>query len=158
VLVGAAAGLLVVAGLVGHLLGHGKASAPVSPRPRERRSAALPLGELSLGVAFGATPEQVVRRLGAPTTRDGSCWVYRGRAGAVRGRVSGPYVDALKFCFSPGPLGRNVVTQIYSHTVAHTIVETDPMSHTVFKRRFPARWGYTVAIAKVPSWYVQESS
>ncbi len=115
-------------------------------------------GAMNLGIAYGATPKDVLRQLGSPTTTNAHCWVYRGRAGNVRDRYSGPYVDALKFCFSAGPTGGEAVTQILSHTTTHTVTLRDFAGHAITKKRFQAQWGPTVAILKVPDWYGQESS
>ena len=84
--------------------------------------------------------------------------MYGGRVGRIRGRYSGPYVDAMKFCFSEGPAGGKAVTRILSHTPIHTIVTWDPVTHTRSRKTFPAQWGGIVTLLKVPDWYLKQSS
>jgi hypothetical protein len=94
-----------------------------------------------------------VGQLGAPTAKSGHCWLYQGEVGRIRGRLSGSYVDAMKFCFGEGPAGGRAVTKILSHDVAHTIVARDGT-----KKHFPAQWGGAITIMRVPDWYLQENS
>jgi hypothetical protein len=103
---------------------------------------------MTLGIAYGTTAKQLLREIGSPTKKQADCWLYRGQVGRIRGRYSGPYVDAMKFCFSAGPTGGNVMTQIFSHYAGHTIA----------KEHFPAQWAHPVTLLKVPDWYLQEKS
>jgi hypothetical protein len=103
---------------------------------------------MNLGIAYGTTPKQVLREIGPPTKKHADCWLYRGHVGRIRGRYSGPYVDAMRFCFSEGPVGAKVMTQIFSHYATHTIT----------KKHFPAQWGSPLTLLKVPDWYLQEKS
>jgi hypothetical protein len=84
-------------------------------------SSRVGIGEFSGRVPFGATPKQVQRTLGSPTSKQPGCWVYRANADRVNGAYLPQWVDALKFCFSAGPAGSKGVTNIYNHLVAHPI-------------------------------------
>ena len=121
-----------------HSSTHGK-DAPAKPaqRPDVRY-----YGELDLGVPYGATQAQVRRRLGVPSSRHGSCWLYVGSA--IHGRYSDPDVDAMKFCFSAEGTGPKGVTKILSHFMA--------------SKTAPARWGHPLVILRVPDSYVQQDS
>jgi hypothetical protein len=144
-----AGGLLVVGGVIHHVT-----SAGGSSQQQQR----LRYGEMDLQIAYGSTPKQVLRQLGSPTTRQADCWIYRGRVGSIRGRYSGPYIDAMKFCFSAGAAGNKVVTQIFNHLPARTIVNKDPVTHVTTKEHFPARWLHAIIIQKVPDSYAQQHS
>lgn len=100
----------------------------------------VPYGELSAGIAYGATPKAVLAKLGPPTTRRKSCWVYRGKQNP-KGRYEAPGVDAMEYCFSEGPAGGQAVSEIYSHTVAHT----------TNGQYIPAFWGHPLVIVRVPT-------
>jgi hypothetical protein len=101
----------------------------------------------------------VRRRLGAPTAVDGSCWLYQGTVGRIRGRLSGLYIDAMKFCFAEGAGGGTAVEEILSHQITHTIVRRDPLTRRIVKvATYGASWGHPLTIARVPDWYVQQSS
>jgi hypothetical protein len=126
-----AGGLIVVGVLIHFVTGPGSSSA---------QHQTLSTGELNLGIRYGSTPKQVQRRLGAPATKHGSCWVYRGHGERVAGFYTGPYIDAMRFCFSDGPTGIKVVTNTFAHIVAHT----------VHKRTIPAQWIHTFTIARPP--------
>jgi hypothetical protein len=158
------AGALLVAGGVAHrVAGHrnspmlhaavGPIAVTVESTPRHGA-----YGENDLGIPYGTAASHVLRELGPPTAKQGSCWIYRGRIGRIRGRSSDSFVDAMKFCLSEGPAGGMAVTQVFDHYVAHIIVRTDPVTHRVEKRTYPALWGHPVVLMKVPDWYVQESS
>ena len=56
----------------------------------------------------------------------------------------------MKFCFSAGPAGNKVVTQVFNHTPAHTIIHNDPVTHTVTKQHFQAQWFHAIAIQQPP--------
>lgn len=118
----------------------------------------LHYGAMTLGIAYGASRKDVLRQLGPPTARQGRCWVYRGQVGRIRGRSSGPFVNAMKFCFSEGPAGGEAVMHIFGYRPAHTVTMWDPETGVLVKKRFPARWGPTIAIARVPDSYVQGNS
>lgn len=155
-----AAGLGVVAGAVLSGSPSRPAARTVSTIPFGTPSGPQPpgYGQWNLGIAYGTTPAQVLRQLGTPAATEASCWLYRGRVGRIRGRLSGLYVDAMKFCFGEGSGGGKAVTQIASHMVAHTIVSRNPVTHRIVKKSFPARWAPPIALAMVPGWYVQQNS
>jgi hypothetical protein len=119
-------------------------------------------GTWNLGIAYGWTPKQVLRQIGAPVKKQANCWLYRGQVrggiGNIRGRFSGLYVDAIKFCFGEGPAGGEAMTQIRSHYAAHTIFKKDATGHVVSKRFYSAEWNGPVTLMKVPDWYLQETS
>lgn len=110
---------LVVAGLIRHRPdGH---SAP-------QRSGYLG----ALGIAYGATGAEVLRRLGPPAAKRRGCWVYRTH--------SIPHQDAVEYCFATG-----TVADIEVHNVAY-----------VFHRRHvPAGWAPPFAVEPRPSQPVQ---
>jgi uncharacterized protein YuzB (UPF0349 family) len=56
----------------------------------------------------------------------------------------------VKFCFSEGAAGSEVVTQIFNHTPAHTIIDKDPVTHVTTKQRFPAQWFHAITIMNAP--------
>lgn len=161
-LAGIALGVLVVAGVIRYATGissgehhptlsvTGSSNAVTAPR-------ALRYGFMGLRIAYGSTPKQVLGQIGSPTKKQAHCWLYRGHVGNIRGRYPGPYVDAMKFCFSAGPTRGNVMTQIFSHYAAHTIATTDPITQKIGKTHFAALWGRPVTLMKVPDWYQQES-
>ena len=154
--------LVVAGGVVHYATGSGKPSAPprtrIVPAPK-RPPIGLGYGQRNLGIAYGSAPAEVRRQLGPPVQQRAGCWLYRGRVGRIRGRWSGSYVDAMKFCFSEGPVGSQVVTQILSHSPRHTIVRRDPYTHKIVsKRTWPAQWGPAITIAEVPAWYVEQNS
>lgn len=154
--------LLVAGGVIHYATGFGNASTPHRPRtasPTRRQPLGLGYGERNLGIAYGTTPKQVLQQLGSPTKKHAGCWLYRGQVGKIRGRHSGSYVDAMKFCLSEGSAGGWAVTQIFSYYVKHTIVKRDPVTHRISsKRTFPARWGPPLTFMKVPDWYLQQNS
>ena len=113
-------------------------------------------GEMDLQIAYGTTPKQVLRQIGSPTTKQADCWIYRGQS--IRGRYSGTGIDGIKFCFSEGATGNKVVTQIFNHTPAHTIINKDPVTHAITKKHYPAQWFHAVTFLKVPDWYLQQNS
>lgn len=130
------AGLLVVV----LALHHWTASSGPSTAPKQHEKA-IPGQPQNLGVPYGASPAQVVRRLGQPHKRLSSgCWIYRVKNGAeLIGDGFGQWVDAVKYCFGGGSGGGKEVTLIESHMVAHK----------VGKRLFPASWdhgGLTIMI------------
>ena len=136
------AGLVVAAGLIYWLAAAGNSSTSGQQTQTIRASAEQQLGygQMNLGVAYGTTPKQVRRQLGAPATTNGNCWTYRGSK-VIPDAYRAFYSDAVRFCFSPGATGNNVVTQIFDHWMAHTIVETDPVTHVKSRKYFPAVWG-----------------
>jgi hypothetical protein len=157
-LAGIVGGLLVIAGLIHYVTGIGNSATQHQPRasvtgsgissPQQQQR---DYGAMDLGIPYGATPKQVLRQLGSPTTKQADCWLYRGPE-KLHGPYLSPYVDAMKFCFAEGPAGGKAVSDIYNHTVAHTIKWHDE------KRRYPAQWSRPIALAKVPDWYLQENS
>jgi hypothetical protein len=158
-LAGIAVGLLVVAGLIRYAAGTGHSSTKQSiTRSSSAQQQRLRYGQFNLGIAYGSTRKQVLRQIGSPTAKQGDCWLYRGHVGRIRGRYSGPYVDAMRFCFSDGPAGGQAVTQIFSHSPIHTIIKKDPVTHSISKKTFQARWDIPIDIAPVPDWYLQEGS
>jgi hypothetical protein len=144
----------VAAGLIHYDTGIGKSSTRHQPKasvvsPASSATQSRPrYGFMGLGIAFGATPKQVLREIGSPTKEQANCWLYRGHVGSIRGRYSGPYVDAMKFCFSAAPTGGTVMTRIFSHYAAHTIA----------KEHFPGQWHPPATLMKVPDWYLHENS
>lgn len=166
VLLASAAVLVVVGGVVGYLAASGTSSssrqsaAPVATIVGTPSGPQPPgYGEWDLEIAYGSTPNQVRSQLGAPTSVVGSCWLYRGTVGRIRGRLSGLYIDAMKFCFGEGAGGGTGVDEILSHQITHTIVKRDPVTHRIVKvATYRASWGHPLTIARVPDWYVQQSS
>jgi hypothetical protein len=158
-LAGIVAGLLAVAGVIHYATGTGNSSTKESiTRSSSAQQQRLGYGQFNLGIAYGSTPTQVLRQIGSPTAKQADCWLYRGHVGRIRGRYSGPYVDAMRFCFSDGPAGGQAVTQIFSHSPIHTIIKKDPVTHSISKKTFQARWDIPIDIAPVPDWYLQEGS
>jgi hypothetical protein len=160
--VGILGGLL--AGVGAHFAYDGNSSAKRQSQPSANNLGASASGQLQshygaidLDVAYGSTPRQVLGQLGPPTTKDANCWLYRGRGDTIRGRYSGGS-DVMKFCFSAGPIGNTVVTNVFQHTPAHTIVKRDPQTGKVTRKHFRAAWGPTVTLLKVPDWYLQQNS
>lgn len=159
--------VLVVGGLIVHFTGAGKGS---THRPRHSAPSATKrpsYGEFNLGIAYGMTPNAVLRRLGSPTNKQADCWLYRGKNGVIRGHYSAPYVagfpaaaydDAIKYCFSEGPIGGMVVTQMFTHTPAHTIRRWDATTQTFVKKYFAAQWGPIFEFFKPPDWYLKQNS
>jgi hypothetical protein len=116
-------------------------------------------GAMNLQIAYGSTPEQVLHQIGSPAKVKSGCWLYSGRVGSIRGRYSGPYIDAMKFCFGAGPTGTRVVTRILSHMATHTIVRRDPRTHKIVsKQTYRAGWGGPITILQPPPWYFQQNS
>jgi hypothetical protein len=160
-LVGMIGAVLVGAGLMHYVSGIGSSPTHQPPVSASRNPSAerpIPLGQINLGIAYGTTQEQMLRQLGSPTTKRANCWLYRGQIGTIRGRYSGPYVDALKFCFSDGPAGGKAVTQILSHRSAHSVAKTNLVTGAISKHRVAAFWGWPIDRTSVPDWYVQENS
>ncbi len=139
---GASAGaLVVVAGLIYWLAVAGNSSAQhrtPHPGPKSLQER-LGSGELNLGVAYGTSPNQLRRRLGAPAETQANCWIYRGSKD-IPGSYRAIYIDAVKFCFSAGPTGTKAVMETFNHSPAHTIVRTDPVTHTKSRTHFQAQW------------------
>lgn len=167
---GVAGGLVVllIGGLILHFSGSGEASTQHRPKRSAPSSAKRPrYGEFNLGIAYGMAPNEVLRRLGSPTERHAGCWLYRGKNGIIRGHYSSPYVagypvayddDAIKYCFSEGPVGGLAVTRIFAHTPAHTIRRWDSATQTFVKKHFSAQWGPILDFEKPPDWYLQQNS
>lgn len=160
--------VLLIGGVILHSTGSGNASTQDRPKRSAPASSKRPsYGEFNLGIAYGMAPNEVLRRLGSPTSTHAGCWLYRGKNGIIRGHYSSPYVagypaagydDAIKYCFSEGPVGGMVVTQMFTHTPAHTIRRWDAATHTVVKRHFPAGWGPIPDFVKPPDWYLNQNS
>lgn len=155
--------MLVVSGLI-HYTGFGNSSTQDQGKPSVTSSGTSLVsqrpryGAMDLEIAYGSTPQQVLRQLGSPTKREANCWLYRGRIGEIRRRYS-PYNDAMKFCFSEGPAGGRAVMQIFGHYPTRTIVKKDPLTHTIIsKKTFPAHWGHPLWLMKVPDWYLQQNN
>lgn len=89
------------------------------------------VGEFNAGIPYGASPQEVLQKLGSPTKKQAACWLYRADGNRIHGVYAGPRVDAMKFCFSD-----RVVSFIYSHDVAF-------IWH---KRRIPAQWVHPIDI------------
>ena len=128
----AALALVIIGGAANQLFRSGSSSPVRKSSSRQPRY----IGAMNLGIAYGATAKQVLRQLGAPTSKEGNCWIYRGRAIAANRAHAGPNVDAMKFCFSEGSTGDQVVSTISSHYMATTF----------HNRRYPAHWGGFVTI------------
>lgn len=92
-----------------------------------------PLGEDNLGVAYGASAAQVLRRLGRPSEKRGACWIYDAPDGKVNGlaTLEGAGVEGMKYCFAEGATGGEVVSNIEWHYKASTYRNV----------RYPAHWG-----------------
>lgn len=159
--------LLVVGGAIERVTGFGPSSAHHQGQTLVEESSISTTqhrqrfyGTINLGIAYGTRPKQVLGELGSPSARRAECWVYRGSAGRVRGRYSGTDIDAINFCFSEAPAGGGkVVSQIFIHVPAHTIIKRDPVTHAIIsKKHFRAQWVPTVTFMKVPDWYLQENS
>ena len=133
-------GLVVVASLLYWLAAAGNPSAH-NQSIRQR----LGYGELNLGVAYGTTPRQLRRRLGAPAAIQANCWIYRGSKD-IPSSYRAIYIDAVKFCFSAGSAGNKAVAETFDHSPAHTIVKTDPVTHTKTRTRFQAQWFHAMTL------------
>jgi hypothetical protein len=94
-------------------------------------------GEVSGGIPFGASSQQVVGTFGPPTRNGAGCSVYSANAHRINGEYLGKFVDGLKFCFSDGPAGGKVVSTIYNHLIAHP---------TPADKHFAGGWEPAVAI------------
>jgi len=125
-LLAALAAVVVIGGVVYHATHAGS-------HPTKQVNDDLPLGENNLGVAYGARPEQVLRRLGHPNRKQAGCWIYDAPDGKVNGHATlqGAGVDAMKYCFAEGATGGLVVTRIEWHYKASTY----------HKVHYPAAWG-----------------
>jgi hypothetical protein len=161
-LAGIAGGLLVLAGVIHYATGfgnsatkHRQASLTAYSSVQQQR---LRYGEMNLGIAYGTTPKQVLRQIGSPTKKQANCWLYRGFGNVIGGRYSGGGIDAMKFCFSEGGAGNRVVTRIFNHTPAHTIIKKNPDTHKITKKHFEAQWGPAFILRKPPDWWVEENS
>ena len=107
-LVGIGVCVIAVGGVIYHLsdsAGH--------PHPSNQQET---IGRMNLGIPYGASPTQVLRRLGEPTKKHAGCWVYGAHAGAVQGIFAGKWIDAVKFCFVEG-----VASDIRDHEVPHIV-------------------------------------
>lgn len=106
------------------------------------------------GIAYGTTPKQLLRDLGSPKKKEGDCWLYRGNVhgeiGTIRGHYSGPYVDAMKFCFADGPVGGKVVMTIVSHYAPHFILRRNSVTHALSKTFYSGLWAPPVTFMRVP--------
>jgi hypothetical protein len=124
----AAVTVLVVGGGVAYDVTHGGSHAS-----KQQQYGDLPLGEDNLGVAYGARPAQVLRRLGRPSEKRGACWIYDAPDGKVNGvaTLQGAGVDAMKFCFAEDAVGAQAVAHIEWHF----------KTSTYHKVRDPAHWG-----------------
>ena len=91
-------------------------------------------------VSFGATEKQVVRTLGAPTVKHGGCWDYSTKNGTLNGEYLGG-VDAMRYCFGPGPAGGQVVTTVFEHIVPHRLQN---------KKWYPGGWNPMMTLLKRP--------
>jgi hypothetical protein len=121
--VGLAIGVAVFAGAIRHLT---RSSHPASNHAKETLGAPE-----NLGVPFGASPAKVVARLGQPNAKQAGCWIYGVKDGAKEiGNGFGQWIDKVKYCFSEGATGGQVVADISSHMVAHRIG----------KKHYPAGW------------------
>lgn len=156
--------VLVIGGLIHYATGFGNSSTRHQAKPSVASSGTSPTnqrpryGAMDLEIAYGSTPQQVVRQLGSPTKKEANCWLYRGHIGEIRGRYS-PYNDAIKFCFSEGPAGGKAVMQIFGHYPTYTVVKKDPLTHIIVsKKTFPAHWGHPLWLMKVPDWYLQQNN
>lgn len=164
-LAGIAGGVLVATGLIHYATDFGNSSTQLQPglfttsysSAQQQQQQQLGDGALNLGIAYGTTPKQVLRRLGSPTTKQARCWIYRGPT-KIPGSYRALYVDAAKFCFSAGAAGGKAVTQIFNHTPTHTIIKENPVTHTVTKEKFSAQWGPEFVLQRPPDWYLQQSS
>ena len=92
----------------------------------------IKIGTENLGISFGDTPKQVVRRLGQPSQKQAGCWIYRAPGGKVNGIFASSLTDAVRFCFASG-----IVSDIKDHDVAHVIG----------KRHIPAEWSPPIYVA-----------
>jgi hypothetical protein len=160
-LVAGVAGLLLAGGLIQYFIGIGDSSSRYHPQavaatPHNSSSQHAFSGATNLGIAYGTTPDQVLRQLGSPAAKQTNCWLYRGRV--IPDSYRALYIDAMKFCFSDGAVGNKVVTRIITHSPTHTITRTDPVTHAVTTTKYPAGWGPPLVLQKVPAWYLQQDS
>lgn len=113
---------------------------------------------MDLGIAFGWTRAQVLAKLGQPTAKRPSCWIYEGRK-TIPASYRALYIDGVEFCFSAGPIGGEVMTKIMNHSPAHAIIKRSPITHTIIsKQTIPARWTPMFTFRRPPDWYLQQSS
>ena len=77
-----------------------------------------------MGFPYGASPTQLVRRLGHPSEKQQECWIYKVEDGAkTTDHGFGQYVDKVRYCFAEGATGGQAVSQIASHLTPHRIGE-----------------------------------
>jgi hypothetical protein len=131
-LVGAAAALVVAGGVIYHVTDSGGSTAATGSSSGRR----LEIGTQSAGIAFGASRQDVLRKLGPPSTKQAACLVYRATNHAVHGEYLGELVDGLKYCFADGPAGGKAVAGIYEHVLAHTF----------HHKHIPAGWSPAITL------------
>lgn len=131
-LAGVAIGLAVLAGVVRHFT-H-------SSRPLVTKNEKVSLGTPeNLGVPFGTSAAQLVRRLGQPSEKKSGCWIYDVKNGAEEiGDGFGQWIDKVKYCFAEGATGGQAVAHVSSHMVAHK----------VGKKHYAAGWSYIVIVGR----------
>lgn len=113
----AAAGGIAVIGAAFHFLDSDGAS---GPRGSDAASAQRRALDQSVGVSYGDSSRQVLARVGSPTGKQGTCWIYRATANTVHGAYLGKFEDGVRYCFGDGPAGGRAVTAIEVHVVPHT--------------------------------------
>ena len=116
---------MVVVGIVIHY-----ATKSGSQAPKEQQKA---VGSMNLGLVNGAKQQQVLHRLGRPTSKQGRCWIYRTNAGRYNGTYVGKYIDAVRFCFIGG-----VVSDIEDHWIAVTNLPPSWRAPVVFSSGTPS--------------------
>lgn len=114
-------GLVVTLAVVGGVIYHARSATDSTPSGDAPPPRQLQVGEQNGGVAYGDNAEQVMAKVGSPTTRHRACWNYRAHAHTVNGEYLGQSVDGLTYCFGDGPAGGKVVTSIFEHIVAHRL-------------------------------------
>lgn len=150
--------MIVVVGVVHFAASRGSSSAGDRTTKRTSGTTATPglrqFGQMTLGIAYGTSPRQLLREMGAPNRKQDGCWLYRGsvsgQIGTIRGRYSGPYVDAVKFCFSAGPVGGKVMAKIMSHYAAHSIYKRNAATDALEGKFYAGFWAPPVTFRQVP--------
>jgi|tagenome__1003787_1003787.scaffolds.fasta_scaffold19186866_1 hypothetical protein len=132
-LIGIGAALVLAGGAVHHFT-----RSHASPVDRSATGQRESIGEQSGGIAFGASEQQVLKKLGDPKRRQAACWVYSAADHTVNGRYLGRFVDGMKYCFGDGPAGGTVVTNIYEHITAHIGFQ---------KKHIAAQWSPAIVLA-----------
>ena len=95
----------------------------------------------SVGVAYGDSAGQVLAKVGSPTMKQRTCWIYNANAHVVRGAYLGQFADGVRYCFGDGPAGGKAVSVIDVHVTPHTKLDG---------KWYPGGWNHAVTIMASP--------